>query len=74
MAEMEQMLPWSCLVALIEAHYPKAGGGRKPFQLVAPSGVGKSMRPGGSGYLPTRIRKRTDRPAGSRPTARLGPR
>jgi len=27
LAEMEQVVPWSGLVALIEPHYPKAGGG-----------------------------------------------
>lgn len=31
LAEMEQVVPWSGLVALIEPHYPKAGGGRKPY-------------------------------------------
>ena len=30
---MEQIFPWSGLVALIEPHYPKAGGGRKPYPL-----------------------------------------
>ena len=33
LAEMEQVVPWSGLVALIEPHYPKAGGGRKPYPL-----------------------------------------
>lgn len=28
LAEMEQVVPWSGLVALIEPHYPKVGGGR----------------------------------------------
>jgi len=32
-AEIEQVVPWSGLVALIEPHYPKAGGGRKPYPL-----------------------------------------
>lgn len=31
LAEMEQVVPWSGFVALIEPHYPKAGGGRKPY-------------------------------------------
>jgi IS5 family transposase len=31
LAEMDQVVPWSGLVALIEPHYPKAGGGRKPI-------------------------------------------
>ena len=33
LAEMEQVVPWSGLVALIEPHYSKAGGGRKPYPL-----------------------------------------
>ncbi|ERK98498.1 hypothetical protein O999_15375, partial [Pseudomonas putida LF54] len=33
LAEMERVVPWSGLVALIEPHYPKAGGGRKPYPL-----------------------------------------
>ncbi len=33
LAEMEQVVPWSGLVALIKPHYPKAGGGRKPYPL-----------------------------------------
>lgn len=33
LAELEQVVPWSCLVALIEPHYPKASGGRKPYPL-----------------------------------------
>lgn len=33
LAEMEQVVPWSGLLALIELHYPKAGGGRKPYPL-----------------------------------------
>lgn len=33
LAEMEQVVPWSELVALIEPHYLKAGGGRKPYPL-----------------------------------------
>ncbi|QJQ11444.1 IS5 family transposase [Pseudomonas putida] len=33
LAEMEQVVPWSGLMALIEPHYPKAGGGRKPYPL-----------------------------------------
>lgn len=30
---MQQVVPWRGLVALIEPHYPKAGGGRKPYPL-----------------------------------------
>ncbi len=33
MIEMEQDVPWIGLVALIKPHYPKAGGGRKPYPL-----------------------------------------
>jgi transposase, IS5 family len=33
LAEMEQVVPWSRLTALIEPHYPKAGNGRPPKGL-----------------------------------------
>ena len=33
LAEMEAVLPWSRLLALIEPHYPKAGRGRQPLGL-----------------------------------------
>lgn len=33
LAEMEQVVPWSRLVELIEFHYPKAGGCRMPYPL-----------------------------------------
>ena len=33
LAEMEQVVPWSGLLALIEPHCPKASGGRKPYPL-----------------------------------------
>jgi len=33
LSQMEQMVPWSMLVGLIEAHYPKAGRGRRPYPL-----------------------------------------
>lgn len=33
LAEMDQVVPWAGLVGLIEPHYPKAGGGRKPYPL-----------------------------------------
>jgi transposase, IS5 family len=36
LAEMEQVMPWSMLEAIIEPHYPKAGGrGRPPMPLGA---------------------------------------
>jgi len=33
LAEMNAVIPWSRLVALIEPHYPKAGNGRQPIPL-----------------------------------------
>ena len=33
LAEMEQVVPWSRLLALIEPHYPKAGNGRPPYPI-----------------------------------------
>ncbi|WP_265532370.1 IS5 family transposase [Pseudomonas saponiphila] len=33
LAEMNQVVPWNGLLALIEPYYPKAGGGRKPYPL-----------------------------------------
>src|SRR5271168_4963063 len=31
--QMEQVVPWSELFALVEPHYPKAGNGRRPVGL-----------------------------------------
>src|ERR1017187_32105 len=31
--QMEQVVPWSSLLALVEPHYPKAGNGRQPVGL-----------------------------------------
>jgi IS5 family transposase len=31
--EMEKVVPWSALLALIEPHYPKAGNGRRPYPM-----------------------------------------
>ena len=31
--EMEQVVPWAKLWALIEPHYPKPGNGRRPKEL-----------------------------------------
>jgi transposase, IS5 family len=31
LAEMEAVIPWARLLALIESHYPKAGQGRQPL-------------------------------------------
>ena len=33
LVEMDAVIPWARLVALIEPHYPKAGGGRRPMPL-----------------------------------------
>jgi len=33
LAEMDAVIPWARLLALIEPHYPKAGGGRPPMPL-----------------------------------------
>jgi IS5 family transposase len=33
LAEMDVVIPWSRLLALIEPHYPKAGNGRQPLGL-----------------------------------------
>ena len=33
LAEMDAIVPWAKLVALIEPHYPKAGNGRPPMPL-----------------------------------------
>lgn len=33
LAEMDQVIPWAALLALIEPHYPKAGRGRQPLGL-----------------------------------------
>ena len=30
LSEMEQVVPWQAIIALIEPHYPKAGSGRQP--------------------------------------------
>ena len=35
LGEMERAVPWRELEALIEPHYPKAGGGRPPYALPA---------------------------------------
>ncbi len=33
--EMDQVVPWKGLIALIEPHYPKGEGGRPAYQLMA---------------------------------------
>jgi hypothetical protein len=48
--EMEQVVPWAELCALIEPHYPKAGNGRRPKELEQAdllfAAVVQSRRPG----------------------------
>ena len=34
LAEMEQVVPWDRLLAVIEPHYPKKGNGRPPYPLM----------------------------------------
>ena len=31
--EMDAIAPWSRLLSVIEPHYPKAGNGRRPYEL-----------------------------------------
>jgi IS5 family transposase len=31
--EMEKVVPWAALEAVIEPHYPRAGNGRHPYPL-----------------------------------------
>ena len=33
LSEMDQVIPWSRLIEVIEPHYPKAGNGRPPMAL-----------------------------------------
>ena len=33
LAEMDQVVPWVALLALIEPLYPKAGNGRAPYPM-----------------------------------------
>jgi IS5 family transposase len=33
LAEMDQVIPWSRVLSLIEPHYPQAGRGRRPYEL-----------------------------------------
>src|SRR5216684_8882018 len=33
LAEMNAVMPWARLMALVEPHYPKAGNGRRPMPL-----------------------------------------
>ena len=33
LAEMDQVVPWALLMALIEPYYPKSGNGRRPYRL-----------------------------------------
>lgn len=51
LAEMETVVPWARLLAVIEPVYPKAGNGRRPYELPtmlriasAPTGVTTTRR------------------------------
>src|SRR3989454_1257673 len=50
--EMEQVVPWRELCALIEPHYPKPGNGRPPVQPVGPGGGRDAVRLGGDTAKP----------------------
>jgi hypothetical protein len=51
--EMEQVVPWGELCALIEPYYPKAGNGRPPvggermLRILLSAAVVQPVRPGG---------------------------
>lgn len=45
LAEMEQVVPWVGLLALIESLYSKAGNGRPPYPLKTQE-PGKALAPG----------------------------
>src|SRR2546430_17041419 len=54
--EMEQVVPWRELCALIEPHYPKPGNGRPPVQPVGPGGGRDAVRLGGGTAKPRKTR------------------
>ena len=37
--EMDKVMPWDALLALIEPHYPKAGRGRRPYPKTSGAGA-----------------------------------
>ena len=43
--EMDQVVPWKGLVALIDPHYPKGEGGRPAYPLMAIRPTGSSPKP-----------------------------
>src|SRR6516225_2431104 len=53
LAEMDAVIPWSRLIAVIEPHYPKAGQGRQPLglekmlRILFPAAVVQSVGPAG---------------------------
>src|SRR3954463_11428102 len=55
LAEMERVVPWSALCALIEPFYPKPGNGRPPvgvermLRTLVVAGVVQPVGPGGGG-------------------------
>jgi len=57
-AEMDKLIPWARLLALIEPHYPSIGQGRPPIGLermhaasLVPAAVVQSVRSAGRGNL-----------------------
>jgi IS5 family transposase len=47
--EMDQVVPWNGLIALIEPHYPKGEGGRPAYPLMAILRVQMMARRNGAG-------------------------
>jgi IS5 family transposase len=47
--EMDQVVPWNGLIALIEPHYPKGQGGRPAYPLMAILRVQMMARRNGAG-------------------------
>ena len=47
--EMDEVIPWTELLKLIEGHYPKAGNGRQPMPLERM--LGYTSYSNGTGYL-----------------------
>ena len=46
--EMNEVVPWSRLLALVESHYPKAGNGRRPGHIIGP--LPDKTGPAGRGF------------------------
>jgi transposase, IS5 family len=60
--EMERVVPWAKLCALIEPHYPKPGNGRRPKELEQMLRI----------YFLQQWFNLADRPGGGRGLVRLG--